>query len=127
MFKKILIGIGGLLLALMVLMGAVSWWAVSGDAAPPQPAFAQSPEQARAQQIQAAVDRGEAQLIANLKAQMHDPASFELVSDRAIDAGDHITMVMVYRGRNGFNALRREAVGATFDLQGGITSVRKVE
>lgn len=58
---------------------------------------------------------------------MHDPDSFELVSDRSIDAGDHVTMVMVYRGRNGFNALRKETVGATFDLQGNLTSVSKIE
>lgn len=127
MFKKILIGIGTLFVALMVFVNVLSWWAVSTDTSPPPPAAAPSPEQLRKQQIQAAADRGEAQLLAHIKAGMHDPDSFELVDDRYIDAGDHITMVMTYRGRNGFNALRMERVGATFDLRGDVTSIQKIE
>lgn len=91
------------------------------------PIAAPSPQQIRKQQIQAAINQGEVNLIAHIKTNMGDPDSFELVSDRAIDGGDHITMVMVYRGRNGFNALRLEKVGAAFDLQGNIISIQEIE
>ncbi len=117
----------GLALVVLIVMGfnVILW--VSGDDAPQQPAVELSPQQVRKQQIQALVDRGEAQLIAHVKANMHDPDSFELVDSRAVDGGDHVTMVMTYRGRNGFNALRLERVAASFDLQGKVISLQKIE
>lgn len=127
MIKKILAwagaAIAGLIVLMAVAMGLIGWLAP----AKPEPAVALDPAHVRRQQVQAAIDQGEAQLIAHLKANMHDPDSFELVGDKAIDAGDHLTMVMTYRGRNGFNALRLERVGATFDLQGNLLTVMGIE
>jgi len=108
-----------------VLIVGVSWWASVN--APKTVAVPMTPAQIREQQIQAALNRGEPQLVAYIKSSMGDPDSFELVDGRYVDGGDHITLVMTYRGRNGFNALRRESVGATFDLQGNLTSVNKIE
>lgn len=93
----------------------------------PQVLAPPSPQELRRQQVQAAANQGEANLIAHIKAHMGDPGSFELVDDRYVDGGDHITMVMTYRGRNGFNALRLERIGAAFDLQGNIISVQEIE
>lgn len=113
------------LVCLLAIAGAASHL-VSWTSPPPQPT-ALSPAQLRSQQVRQAVNRGEAALITHIRAKLHDPASFELVDTRAIDAGDHITMVMTYRGRNGFNAVRTERVAATLDLQGNITSVQEIE
>lgn len=126
-YRRAVVGFWVALGALVVLSAGSAWWMAANDTTPAQPDFVQSPEQIRRQQIQAATDIGEAQLVAHIKANMGDPDSFELVSDRAIDAGDHITMVMVYRGRNGFNALRKETVGATFDLKGNLTTVNAID
>ena len=130
MIKRILAWAGMLVVGFIVLLAVairlVGWLAPDAPAKP-EAAIALDPAQVRKQQVRAVIDRGEAQLIAHLKANMHDPGSFELVDDRAIDAGDHITMVMSYRGRNGFNALRLERVGATFDLQGNLTAVTPIE
>lgn len=128
--SKILSWAGRLLVGFIVLMmlviGLIDWLGPDAPAKNEQPA-ALDPAQVRKQQIQAAVNQGEANLVAHIKAHMGDPGSFELVSDRAIDAGDHVTMVMAYRGRNGFNALRLERVSATFDLQGNILTVDRIE
>lgn len=128
--SKILSWAGRLLVGFIVLMmlviGLIDWLGPDAPAKNEPPA-ALDPAQVRKQQIQAAVNQGEANLVAHIKAHMGDPGSFELVSDRAIDAGDHVTMVMAYRGRNGFNALRLERVSATFDLQGNILTVDRIE
>lgn len=115
---------------LLVLLSIIVWLGVTFTDQKPghtDPVAAPSPAQLRKEVVQRAINQGEANLIAWVKANMHDPDSFELVDDRAIDAGDHVTMVMTYRGKNGFNATRLERVGATFDLQGNITSVQKIE
>lgn len=93
----------------------------------PAPAAPLTPEQIRERQIQAAVVRGRDALVARLEYSMHDPDSFKRVDDRYTVADDHITMVMTYRGRNAFNAVRTARVAATFDLQGNITSVQPIE
>lgn len=130
MIGKIVKWAGILVIGFFVLMAVVIQAVLYFDDTPHKDASAQAapdPAALRQREVQRAINQGEMQLIAKIKANMHDPGSFELVDDRAIDAGDHITMVMSYRGRNGFNALRTERVGATFDLQGNITSVQKIE
>lgn len=127
-FNKILAGIGVVFVAFTALVGALTWWySVPRGGTQVEPVVTQAPKLDRKEQVQAAVNRGERQLIATIKANMHDPDSFDLVSDNAIDAGDHIAMVMVYRGRNGFNALRKSAVGARIELNGEITWMGPIE
>lgn len=114
----------------LVLVWAIVWILVAftdDGKSTSEPLAAPSPAQLRKDAVQRAINQGEVNLMAYIKANMHDPDSFDLVDDRAIDAGDHITMVMTYRGRNGFNALRTERVAATFDMQGNITSVQKID
>lgn len=110
---------------IVVAISVVLAMIYSNEPAPPAPPL--TPEQIRQQQVQAAADRGEIELMVRIKASMHDPDSFELVGDRYVDAGDHITMVMTYRGKNGFGGVRTERVAATLDLQGNITSMQAVE
>lgn len=105
----------------------IALYFIGDDAAKPEPLPTLSREQIREQQIRAVLNRGEPQLVAHIKSSMGDPDSFEMVDGRYVDGGDHITLVMTYRGRNGFNALRLEKVGAAFDLQGNLISVQKVE
>jgi len=125
--NRIFISVGvGLIALLGIAMNAISLFAdppITSTYVDLPP----SPQEVRRQQVQAAVNQGEALLLAHIKSNIHDPGSFELVDDHYVDGGDHITMVMTYRGRNGFNALRMERVGATFDLQGNIISVQEIE
>lgn len=116
-----------LVVGLFVLASLAAWLATAFVDETPTPPQVQSPAQLRKDVVQRAINQGEVNMIAAIKAAMHDPDSFDLVDDRALDAGDHITMVMTYRGKNGFNATRTETVGATLDLNGTITSMGKVE
>lgn len=124
--SRTLVWLAWILVAIMMLGATLSWWAAS-NAPPPKPPEPPSAAQLREERIQSVVDRGGVQLVAHIKAHMGDPDSFELVDNRYVDGGDHITLVVTYRGRNGFNALRLEKVGAAFDLRGNIISIQEIE
>lgn len=56
-----------------------------------------------------------AELVALVKQGMHDPSSFEHVETRFGDKGDTYRIMMVFRGKNAFNATVTQTVTATLD------------
>lgn len=56
-----------------------------------------------------------AELVALVKQGMHDPSSFEHVETRFTDKGDVYRIMMVFRGKNAFNATVTQTVTATLD------------
>lgn len=101
MFKKILIGIGALLVAVLALVAGVSWWAVNSDTSAPPSAAAQPPA---AISKQALVNRAEAHLVDHIKSQMHDPGSFEIAGENVTDRGSYVILNMHFRGKNPLGA-----------------------
>lgn len=60
-------------------------------------------------------DGSNAELVALVKQGMHDPSSFEHIETRFTDKGDVYRIMMVFRGKNGFNATVTQTVTATLD------------
>jgi hypothetical protein len=100
MLKKILTGIGVVFAAFITLVTGLAWWAAS-NAPPPEPP---SPAEIRHDQVQALVDRAEAQLVDHIKSQMHDPGSFEIASENVTDRGSYFILNMHFRGKNPLGA-----------------------
>ena len=60
-------------------------------------------------------DGSNPELVALVKQGMHDPSSFEHIETRFTDKGDVYRIMMVFRGKNGFNATVTQTVTATLD------------
>lgn len=50
-----------------------------------------------------------------VKERLHDPGSFEFVSSSHKENGDDIEVVMTYRAKNGFGAIRTNRASATLN------------
>lgn len=55
-----------------------------------------------------------------LKKSMHDPSSYEHVETRYGDNGDHIVVLMTYRGKNAFGGLVKNSASAKVTVDGYI-------
>lgn len=65
-------------------------------------------------------------LVENVKANMHDAKSFELVDNKIYDTGsDTLHIIMQYRGKNAFGATVIEQVKAEQTLNGNIIKLSK--
>ena len=58
-----------------------------------------------------------------VKSIMNDPDSFKHDSTRFVDEGDHLTVVMAFRGKNAFGALVRNEIRAEVDFRGNVLKV----
>ena len=62
-----------------------------------------------------------------IKAEMNDPNSFELAACDYFDQGDHIVVIMDYRGRNMMGGTARESVKAKCGLDGEVLQIMNVK
>lgn len=79
-------------------------------------------EKARQEKIQSlfsAWDGSLTTLKTLVKNNLHNPKSFEHVETRYADKGDHLIVVMQYRGENAFGAIRLASVTAKVDATTG--------
>lgn len=60
-------------------------------------------------------------LVKHVKTQLHDPGSFEHIETRQGRSGENTVVVMTYRAKNGFGALRRSTARAIIDRRGNAT------
>ena len=102
-------------MALLAIAGAASHL-VGGSA----PAAVQTPEQQRRTQVQALVNRLEAQLVAHIKSGMHDPGSFEIADETVTDRGSYVIVHIRYRGRNPLGATVLASAVIAADLDGTV-------
>ncbi len=58
-----------------------------------------------------------------LKENMNDPSSFDHVETTYRDDGDHLTVIMRYRGANSFGALVLGSIIAKVDLEGNVLEI----
>lgn len=99
-YRRAVVGFWAALGGLVMLSVGLTWWGAS-NAPPPEPP---SPAEIRHDQVQALVNRAEAQLVEHIKSQMHDPSSFEIASEKVTDRGGYIILNMHFRGRNPLGA-----------------------
>ncbi len=65
-------------------------------------------------------DGSHRKLVKKLKANLHDPKSFDYIGTRYVDQGENIVIIMDYRARNAFGALRKRTITAIADIDGNI-------
>lgn len=66
-------------------------------------------------------------LVRCVKESMNDPGSFEHVQTTYADNGTYLTVRMVYRGKNAFNATIVNAITAKVDLDGNVIAILNTE
>ena len=54
---------------------------------------------------------------------MNDPSSFEHVKTTYTDNGTYLTVYMVFRGKNAFNAIVVNEITAKVDLEGNVIAI----
>lgn len=112
-YRRAVAGFWAALAALVVLTIGLSWWAGS-NAPPPTPP---SPAEIRHDQVQVLVNRAEAHLVEHIKAQMHDPGSFEIADENVTDRGSYVILNMHFRGKNplGATVLSQGVIAVSMD------------
>lgn len=93
-------------------------------------AKSQEERDARRKKIEAqfsAWDGSHKKLVEDVKAHLNDAGSFEHVQTWYTDMGNHLSLKMRYRARNGFGALMLGEIVAKADLDGNIIEFSEVE
>lgn len=87
-----------------------------------QPTAAETRE-ARIERAFSAWDGSHRQLVSFVKRTMNDPKSFEHVETRFSDKGDHVYLVMQFRGKNAFGGTVSQTIAAKAAIDGAIIEI----
>lgn len=119
---------GVVALVLGSLSAGVVFWATSGDDPPPRPPMtATEKRQARIAAQFSVWNGAHRNLEAAVRASMNDPNSYEHIETRYQDRGDHLFLVMKFRGANVFGGKVINMVSAEADLDGRVLNVETID
>lgn len=79
-----------------------------------------SPHEKELKELFSSFDGSVPEVIEAVKSQMNDPESFEHVKTRYIDNGEDVTVIMTFRGKNGFGGVLTKEATAKVNLKGKI-------